>query len=34
MEYGRVDGKDIVVPNEHVDEVEKKFITEWNSKND
>lgn len=25
MEYGRVDGKDIVVPNEHVDEVEKKL---------
>ena len=24
MEYGRIDGKDIVVPNEYVDEVNKK----------
>ena len=24
MEYGRIDGKDIIVPNEYVDEVNKK----------
>ena len=24
MEYGQIDGKDIIVPNEYVDEVNKK----------
>ena len=34
MEYGRIDGKDIVVPNEYVDEVNKKINDLMDIEND